>query len=401
MGGSPVPNLIELLRPAQRPFGAGRVAVAVSGGGDSVALLQALILAGWPPAQLRVLHVDHARRPESTAEAAFVAELAAALGVEARAERLPTALDGDANTLRSARRAALAAMADDCVAIALAHHADDQRETRWLALARGAGLRGLAGMRVWRAPWWRPWLTTSRAEIHAWAAARGLAWHEDRSNTDFHHPRARLRHLVLPSIARPLGQSESLRVQVLQDEDAWLEDAAIAAAASLLRGPGLLLSPFVGLAPPLQRRVLRIWLDGHGDLERIEALRRLLLDTRSSRVRTCEISGRCLVLLGSGGAARWLGPWPQPDPSYWGGWGAAWGDADCVPAPWAALTPAERTAARELPAVGRASGELRQLWPVARMPDGRVAAPATLLQNGAFIDRHGNPVGLHWRPHAD
>jgi tRNA(Ile)-lysidine synthase len=401
MAKSPVPSLIESLRPAQAPFGAGRVAVAVSGGGDSVALLQALIVAGWPPAQLCVLHIDHARRPESGAESAFVAELAASLGVEMRARRLSAALPGDADTLRSARRAALTALADDCVAIALAHHADDQRETRWLALARGAGLRGLAGMRAWRAPWWRPWLTVSRAEIRTWAALTGLAWREDHSNVDFRHPRARLRHLVLPSLARPLSHSESLRVQVLQDEDAWLDAAATKAAASSLRGPRLDLATFADLAPPLQRRVLRIWLDGHGNLERTEALRMLLLVPAPPRVRAFEIPGYCTILIGNRGAARWLGPWPQPNADAWGGWGDATGIADVILTPWAALPPAERAAARELPAVDRAAGELRQLWPIVRLPDGRVAAPADLLQNGAFIDRHGNPVGLHWRAHAD
>lgn len=401
MANPSTPNLIQALNPDHSPFGQGRIAVAVSGGGDSVALLRALLVAGWPVSRLRVLHVDHARRPESSEEAAFVAELAASLGAEVQGERLSSSLTGDADTLRSSRRAALAEMADDCAAIALAHHADDQRETRWLALARGAGLRGLAGMRAWQAPWWRPWLAVSRAEIRDWAGANGLKWREDRSNVDFQHPRARLRHLVLPSIARPLGPAESLRVQVLQDEDRWIERAALAAAEGPLQGPRLDLQLFTNLASPLQRRVLRIWLGGYGHVERIESLRTLLLTPPRSRVRICEISGRCLVLVGSCGAARWYGPWPRPSLADWGGWGAVEGATDCVLAPWSVLTPVERIAARELAAVRQAPGELRQLWPVARLHDGRLATPADLRQNGAFIDRHGMAVGLYWRPRAD
>lgn len=390
-------DLLARLTPAHAPFDGGRLAVAVSGGGDSITLLHALIRSGRPPAQLVVLHVDHARRAESPEDAEFVRAAAATVGCEFRGLRLDLPAAANADALREARRSALQNLAEDCSAVALAHHADDQRETRWLALARGAGLRGLSGMRGWHQPWWRPWLSVPRAEIRAWAASVGLLWREDRSNVDFRHPRARVRHLLVPAIARSLGAAETLRVQVLQDEDDWLEQSAQAAATEALRGPSLDRSAFRALSAALQRRVLRIWIGRGAGVERYEALRLALLRPPASRVLTVQIDVGRAVMIGRHGAARWSGAWPPADRGRWGGWGAVSGGEEPLRVlPWAALSAEERTAARVLPWVRTASGERRLLWPVACLADGRTAAPVDLRADGPLIDRHGKAVGLHW-----
>ncbi|WP_420453965.1 tRNA lysidine(34) synthetase TilS [Rubrivirga sp.] len=181
-----------------------RVLVAASGGLDSTALLHTLVEIGQP---VVAAHVDHQLRPDSDADGAFVAELAAKLGVPC--VRLAVTV-GEGNRQAQARRARYAALADaareqGCPAVATAHTATDQAETVLLALARGAGLRGLAGMPVERAlapgvRLVRPLLQSARADVEAAARAAGWTWRDDPSNATGVYARNRLRHTVLPAL---------------------------------------------------------------------------------------------------------------------------------------------------------------------------------------------------------
>ncbi|WP_193227592.1 tRNA lysidine(34) synthetase TilS [Aureimonas psammosilenae] len=199
--------LLVSLRPLAPEQGIIRpVLLAVSGGPDSLALLvlaaeniDRLRLAGFRPV---VATVDHRLRPESAAEADFVA---------AEAERLalphyvlpwlgakPTG--NLAAAARDARYALLATYARQlgAPAILTAHHQDDQIETHLLAGARGAGDRGLAGMRDARRlspDLWllRPFLSVPGARLKASVAERGLVCVDDPSNRDPRFDRARLR----------------------------------------------------------------------------------------------------------------------------------------------------------------------------------------------------------------
>ncbi|RZA06797.1 MAG: tRNA lysidine(34) synthetase TilS, partial [Proteobacteria bacterium] len=80
----------------------------------------------------------------------------------------------------------------------LGHHLDDQAETIFLRLMRGAGLRGLSGMLAWNGPLVRPWLEITREEIRAAAAEWGVPWREDLSNANTHYERNWLRKEILP-----------------------------------------------------------------------------------------------------------------------------------------------------------------------------------------------------------
>jgi tRNA(Ile)-lysidine synthase len=198
------------------------VVVAVSGGPDSVCLLHALVqkAVDWH-LELHVAHLDHALRPESAAEAAFVAGLASDWSLPFHMERLATdALLGQPDGLEAAaRRARYAFLLKTAInvtpapmvpIVALAHHAGDQAETVLLNLVRGSGLRGLGGMR------WvhirqrdgrnvhivRPLLHTQRAEIIAYLQTHGLSWCEDSSNYVLSFARNRLRHDLLPRLAQ-------------------------------------------------------------------------------------------------------------------------------------------------------------------------------------------------------
>ena len=179
------------------PFGAGmRVAVAVSGGADSMAL--AVLLAGW--GQPTALIVDHGLRPESAAEAAATAGRLTAMGIAARVLNLCVA-HGPALAER-ARAARYAALSDACrgaglTDLLLAHHAQDQAETLLIRRQGGSGPGGLAAMAAITyadaARLLRPLLSIMPARLRATLRQAGVEWVEDPTNRDLATPRARLR----------------------------------------------------------------------------------------------------------------------------------------------------------------------------------------------------------------
>lgn len=217
--------------------------LAVSGGGDSMALMH--LAAGWADGRaLHVATIDHGLRDASAAEAASVARAARALGLPHTVLHW-TGWDGRGNlqqAARDARRHLLADWARDAGlgAIALGHTQDDQAETMLLRLARGSGVDGLAAM----APrtgahgiqWLRPLLGHSRAELRDWLRARGLAWVDDPSNDNPDFDRIKARR-ILAELA-PLGLSAARlarSAQHMQDARDVLERTANDAAEGVMR----------------------------------------------------------------------------------------------------------------------------------------------------------------------
>ncbi len=189
------------------------VAVAVSGGADSVALLAALSATPALAPRLVVLHFDHAvRGAESAADAAFVARLAEALGLPCEVGARDAAGVASETELRAARHAWLAAaMARRGIrALCLGHHADDRAETLLLRLARGAGPEGLAAPRAAQ-PFrdgtrrLRPLLRHRREALRDALAAAGVPWREDATNARPGAPRNRVRLAALPALEAALG----------------------------------------------------------------------------------------------------------------------------------------------------------------------------------------------------
>lgn len=183
-----------------------RLALAVSGGADSLALM--VLAAGWRRSrqsgpELVVLTVDHGLRAMSADEAAMVASVAVRLGLRHRTliwnGRKPTA--GIEQAAREARYELLAeACREEGIADLLtAHHRDDQAETVLMRLGKGSGLSGLAGMRPVRSMdglrHHRPLLGLPKTRLLAVAKAAGLAPIADESNTDPRFQRPRLRQL--------------------------------------------------------------------------------------------------------------------------------------------------------------------------------------------------------------
>ncbi len=186
--------------------GGERVVVAVSGGADSVALLhvlrelrQALALS------LHVAHVDHRLRADSDRDARFVTDLAArfALPVDVLPVDVPSQGSPE-DAARRARYAALEALADRIGAdrIAVAHTADDQAETVLMRVLEGAGPGGLAGIPPRRGRIIRPFIEARRSDVVGALAHAALEWREDPTNVDRRFLRNRVRHDILPMLAK-------------------------------------------------------------------------------------------------------------------------------------------------------------------------------------------------------
>lgn len=203
------------------------VAVAVSGGLDSVCLLDLLLVTQrWHGARLSVVTVDHGLHPESAAHAAFVERLAEAHRLPCQSFRLELPDPSEA-TAREGRYAAFEALSVDRVA--LGHHRDDQAETLLLQALRGAGTRGLAGMRRVRGRYVRPLLDVSRAELEAWARWRDLEWVDDPTNVESRYLRNRIRRDVLPLLeeVRPGAAAALARTAAHCAEDDACLDAML------------------------------------------------------------------------------------------------------------------------------------------------------------------------------
>lgn len=186
-----------------------RILCAVSGGSDSVAMLLLLreLEADGILTVAGVAHLHHQLRGvEADEDERFCAALAAATGVPFIAERadVPALAKAERRSIEDAARAARYAFferaANVCAAavVATAHTRDDQAETFLLRLLRGAGTRGLAGIRPRSGRVIRPVLDVDRAALRGYLTERDQGFREDASNADVSIPRNRVRHELLP-----------------------------------------------------------------------------------------------------------------------------------------------------------------------------------------------------------
>jgi tRNA(Ile)-lysidine synthase len=253
------------------------VAVAVSGGADSLALLK--LAAAAFGAQLRALTFDHGLRAASTGEARMVAAIAHGLGMP-HATLGPVPLAAGVGLQAAAREARYAAFADWCrahgVAVLLtAHHADDQAETLLMRIGRGAGLAGLAGIRARQRIAGllviRPFLDVSRARLRAVLDGTGWMPAEDPSNADDRFDRSKVRKWLsaTPGLD-PVRASAS--ASHLAEADAAIDWAVAQAWASRWGEGGLDLG---GLPAEIARRLLARALAERGADARGDAVARL------------------------------------------------------------------------------------------------------------------------------
>ncbi len=311
-----------------------RVAVAVSGGGDSLALLH--LMADWQAAggpELVAVTLDHGLRSEAAAEAALVAAQASARGVRHDVlhwtDRPPGNLMAQARAART-RLIGAWAQAQGAGAVALGHTADDLAETFLMRLARGSGVDGLSAMaprrRAGGALWVRPLLTARREDLRAFLRDRGLSWAEDPTNADPAYLRSRARAalralaplgITVATLAETAGRMARARA-ALEAATAELADRA----ARLEQGAVLIDRAALAAAP--EEVALRLfahaldWVAPGDYRPRFAALRRAFAAALAGRAAT--LAGARLRARGPdiriSREARTADPSPRPDAAF-------------------------------------------------------------------------------------
>jgi len=295
--------MVEQLRQTileRRLLGRGEaVLVGVSGGADSVALLDALAALapefGW---RLRVAHFNHRLRGRaSDADERFVRGLAKAYGlpvsvgggnVRAFASRQRCSLEDAARRLRHKFFGEVAAR-HGIQRLALGHTADDQVETLLQRLLRGAGTHGLAAMRwqnrLGNVTVVRPMLDVWKGEALDYLKRRGLKFRLDSTNRDTTFQRNRIRHKLLPLLEREFNPAVKSvlwqTAELLAAEDEWLEQQVAGGLPAAEGGAAVLPVATVRRQPvALQRRMIYRWLTAQDagaavDFQMVETLRRM------------------------------------------------------------------------------------------------------------------------------
>jgi tRNA(Ile)-lysidine synthase len=232
--------------------------VLVSGGGDSVALLDLAVAAG---ADVSALHVNYGLRgEESDADEEFVRELCSSLGVQLFVEAVD--LGAGSGNLQAQARDARYALAERLAEgdYATGHTASDQAETVLYRLAVSPGSRALHGMTARRGRLVRPLLGVTREEVRDYLRSRGLRWREDPSNADRRFARARVRGDLIEAL-RTVGPAPERTIaetaRQLREEAEVLDDAVSAALERLGGGPAVSAPELLRERPAVRRLLLR------------------------------------------------------------------------------------------------------------------------------------------------
>lgn len=307
------PEILETLTRHFTPDPPGTLGVAVSGGGDSVALLH--LLHDWHHEggpELRAATVDHGLRAGAADEAAGVARLCTGLDI------LHDTLDWQdrdktgnlPDRARRARYARLArwAQAHGITDIAVGHTENDLAETFVMRLARGAGVDGLAAMRSrWRhgsVTFHRPLLDVSRADLRDLLRSRGIGWVEDPTNTDMAFERARVRDGLAALAAAGLdAPALAQTARRLAEARCALGDIAREKAGGILQiasGDVLIDRAGLGALPDeVARRILQAslrWINGADYPPRGTAMTQFLAAARAGKAMTLQ---GCLLHAGA------------------------------------------------------------------------------------------------------
>ena len=252
------------------------LAVALSGGADSVALLHACS-ERWP-GQVVALHVNHGLQSAASDFEAHCHALCHQLNVPLLVKKVDAgkqAGQSPEDAARLARYKAFSALAlveyahTAIKSIAIAQHADDQIETLLLALSRGSGLAGLSAMPAyWQRDglhYYRPLLQVAGADIRIWLAARGVSFVEDPTNIDEQFTRNRIRARVMPALRAAFphfldtfarSASHAAQAQQILDEVAMQDvQLACSGAEGLLR-----IKVLQSLSLARQGNAVRFWL---------------------------------------------------------------------------------------------------------------------------------------------
>jgi tRNA(Ile)-lysidine synthase len=288
--------------------------VLISGGGDSVALLDLAVRAGG---QVSALHVNYGLREGAAGDEELVRSLCDSLGVPLFVEHVELGSEGNLQELARDSRYALAEELASGL-YATGHTASDQAETVLYRLAVSPGSRALHGMPARRGRLVRPLLGVTREEVRAYLESRGLEWREDPSNADRRFARARVRHDLLEAL-RTIGpaaeQTIAETARQLREEAEVLDAAVDEALEELGGGPAVSASVLGRQLPAVRRLVLRRLAEAAGgELRAGDAERILALGGRGSK--SLDLGGglRAVVEYGTLRFTRVAGEDAVPDP---------------------------------------------------------------------------------------
>ncbi|WP_308368091.1 MULTISPECIES: tRNA lysidine(34) synthetase TilS [unclassified Microbulbifer] len=252
----------------------GRYWLGYSGGLDSSVLLHLLVAEGIP---VRAVHVHHGLSPNADRWQAHCEETAGALGVPivTRDVSVDPADGGLEQAARRARYRVFAGLLKEGDQLLLAQHGDDQVETFFLRLLRGAGVLGLAAMAESRplgaGSLLRPLLGCGRNQLESYAREQGLNWIEDESNADQRLERNYLRAVVLPLLSErwPLRRRVARATENLREAAELLREVGVDDLSGCGRrderfGESLELAALRQLSAPRRRNLLRTWLAESG-----------------------------------------------------------------------------------------------------------------------------------------
>ena len=266
---------VDRLREKLLPIPAGRYLIGLSGGADSVALLEMILpLVRQGDISAEAVHINHCLRgQESDRDETFVRDLC-------RREQIPLHVyraDLKGRKDEASARAARFEYFRECISltgadgIILAHHADDQAETFLMRLIRGAGPDGMesmdpeenmAGLRVLR-----PMLSLRRGEIRQALREDGIAWREDSSNLDESYLRNRIRLELIPEMER-ISSGAAGRISraagLIREDNRFLNGEASKLVDRLSEGSRIDADSLCEVPDALKSRILRMWWNGNG-----------------------------------------------------------------------------------------------------------------------------------------
>ncbi len=269
----------------QSPKSGKRIAVALSGGLDSVVLLDTVCKAQAKnkPSEVFVFHIHHGLQKQADDWLIFCEKLAKKYKTHFDFRLLHLIGEDQGNIEARARAGRYEALADLCAEygiedLLLAHHQNDQAETMLLQLLRGAGVAGASAMPISREfnakegkiTLWRPLLKQSRKELEAYAKEHKLRWIEDPSNQDSKYRRNAIRKTIIPALEKiqPEAIANLARsAGLLGEAQSLLDRLAMQDGKAMLLKNGIQLKQLLELAEkdlPAANNVLRYWLKFNG-----------------------------------------------------------------------------------------------------------------------------------------
>lgn len=286
----------------------GQYIVAVSGGVDSVVLLD--LLTQLPGLKLTVAHFDHGIRPDSKADRLFVQSLA-------QAHRLPFSYDraelGPGASEAIARQARYQFLnkvrrVTGARSIITAHHADDRLETAIINVLRGTGRRGLSALKS-NQRIARPLLGYSKQQLRAYAQDQNLRWHEDSTNQDDRYLRNYIRHQILNKFSKHQRQQLTQHILVAQKLNQQLDNQLVNFLHLQPAAHNLDRDWFISLPHIVAREVLASWLREHDLQFDSKTLERLVVATKTYPAgKRADVNQQAFIDIGKSSLAL---SWPD------------------------------------------------------------------------------------------